>query len=111
RWCVMDASCYCRDRRGVNRKYRSARRADRWLAAAPCGMWACVDGREVLFKRFYAPIAKRASPTSEACGSDTYAWVKWKRQQHFCHNGSFRPTERAATMTQRGAGRVGTAQA
>ena len=24
--------------------------------------------------------------------------VKWKRQEHFFHDGSFRPTERAATM-------------
>jgi hypothetical protein len=61
-------------------------------------MWTCADGREVLFNRLYAPIAERASPTAKACRSDTYPWVKWKRQQHFFHDGSFRPTERAATM-------------
>jgi hypothetical protein len=95
----MDASDYtCRDRRGTTRKYRSGRRFDRWLASAPYGMWTCGDGREVLFNRFYAPIAERPSSTSSARRSDTYAWVKWIRQEHFFHDGSFRPAVRAATM-------------
>jgi hypothetical protein len=64
----------------------------------PYGMWTCADGREVLFSRFYAPIAERARPEAPARQSDTYAWVHWKRQHHFFHDGSFRGAERAATM-------------
>jgi hypothetical protein len=63
----MDADCYCRDRRGFTRKgYRSNRGFNRWLSLVPYGMWTCEDGREVLFNRVYAPIAERASPTSQA---------------------------------------------
>jgi hypothetical protein len=40
---------------------------DRPLAGfSPYGMWTCADGSEVLFNRFYAPIAERAGP--EALG-------------------------------------------
>jgi hypothetical protein len=98
-WCVMDASNYCRDRRGITRKgYRSNRRFDRWLSQVHYGMWTCVDGREVLFNRFYAPIAERSGPQAATRQSDTYAWIKWKRQEHFFDDGSFRPADRAATM-------------
>jgi hypothetical protein len=95
----MDASNYCRDRRGVIGKgYDPRRRVDRWFFDVPYGMWTYADGREVLFNRFYAPIAERDSPTSEARRSNARAWVKWKRQEHFFHDGSFRAAERSATL-------------
>jgi hypothetical protein len=95
----MDASSTCRDRRGITRKgYRSNRRFDRWLTLAPYGMWTCADGREVLFNRFYAPIAERDSPTSSARRSDSYAWIKWKRQEHFFDDGCFRGDQLVSTM-------------
>jgi hypothetical protein len=95
----MDASSTCRDRRGITRKgYNPRRRIDRWFSEVPYGMWTCADGREVLFNRFYAPIAERASPTSLARRSDTYAWVHWVRQEHYFNDGSFRPLELKATM-------------
>jgi hypothetical protein len=87
------------DRRGIIRKnFRPERRVDRWLAQAPYGMWTCADGREVLFNRFYAPIAERPGPEAPTRQSDAYEWVRWKRQEHFFHDGSFRPAERAANM-------------
>jgi hypothetical protein len=61
-------------------------------------MWTCADGREVLFNRFYAPIAERDGPEEPTWRSDTYAWVHWVRQEHYFHDGSFRPAELKATL-------------
>jgi hypothetical protein len=95
----MDASCYGRDARGITRKgYDPRRRVDRWFFDVPYGMWTLTDGREVLFNRFYAPIGERDSPTSEARRTNTRAWVKWKRQEHYFNDGSFRAAERSATL-------------
>jgi hypothetical protein len=52
-------------RRGVVRKYRPDQRVDRWLFDAPYGLWTLADGREVLFNRFYAPIAERSTGRAE----------------------------------------------
>jgi hypothetical protein len=86
------------DRRGIDRKYRPDRRVDRWLFDAPYGMWTLADGREVLFNRFYAPIAERLHPGAPAVEADPYSWVHWQRQEHYFHDGSFRSSEREATM-------------
>jgi hypothetical protein len=86
-------------RRGIDRTWRPDRSVDRWLSKAPYGMWTCGDGREVLFNRFYVPMAERVGPASPARRSDAYEWVRWKRQEHYFHDGSFRsPALRAETL-------------
>ena len=38
--------------------YATRREAIRWQL--PFGRWLCVDGREVLFDRYYSPICERS---------------------------------------------------
>jgi hypothetical protein len=76
-------------------------------------MWTCANGREVLFNRFYVPIAERPSSTAPAVAADPFEWVRWRRQEHYFHDGSFRSPYRAKDHAQveRRYGGVGVAQA
>ena len=59
----------------------------RWRLRCPYGRWACADGREVLFNRYYCPIYERY-PGQSARDADPNEWVPWKKQEWFFNDGN-----------------------
>jgi hypothetical protein len=64
----------------------------------PYGVWACEDGREVLFNRFYEPIWQRASPSANPEPADPKESAAWKHQWWFYDDSTKRKAEVASAV-------------
>jgi hypothetical protein len=66
---------------------------DVWRFMRPYGIWACADGRQVLFNRDYLPILERF-PGRPCCAANPREWVWWIKQNWFYNDGT--PREQVA---------------
>jgi hypothetical protein len=68
---------------------------DRWNDV-PYGKWTCIDGREVLFNRFYEPLFQRY-PGMLILNIDPCEWVQGiVNQEWFYDDSTSEPMKRAA---------------
>jgi len=66
---------------------------DIWRFMRPYGIWACADGRQVLFNRDYLPILERY-PGQPCRAANPREWIWWIKQNWFFNDGT--PHEQVA---------------
>ena len=66
---------------------------DVWRFMRPYGIWACADGRQVLFNRDYLPILERY-PGQPCHAANPREWVRWIKQNWLYNDGT--PREQVA---------------